>query len=299
MIKAICLRNFQSWDKLDMELAPITMIVGRGNTGKSAIVRAITYALTNQGGDAFIRDGAPSATVALELAGGPLIWRKPRGKGATYTLDGREYTKTGQSVPEDVAALGFRGIEIDKSLVLWPQLQGQFDGPFVIGESGSRVARILGQFTRLDVLVQAQLMARRDAEGHTKQSKTAQDHATQLQVQLDALPDTEALRASYDRLTTRSESIITAQRDAEAAESALQAYRRASAARDPGDLAARAAGVQEQYAAIADVEAALQAYRRDAGVALDRSVEAVAQLRAEQDAACRTLGLCEGCPYAD
>ena len=138
MITNLSLRNFQSHEKLDLEIEPITMFVGRGDAGKSAIKRAITYALQNRGGDGFIRLGKDACRVGITFDDTEfLMWEKKRGKGATYLTscvsngETLEYNKTGQTVPPEIVdQFRFRGIEIDKNTVIWPQLQGQHDRPY-------------------------------------------------------------------------------------------------------------------------------------------------------------------------
>src|SRR3990172_7353929 len=95
MLSHVSLRNFQSWKELDLELGRITVIVGRGNAGKSALLRALKYALTNKGGDGFIRHGQEEAVVGMAIDDHTLIWRKTKGKGGEYELDGNLFTKTG------------------------------------------------------------------------------------------------------------------------------------------------------------------------------------------------------------
>jgi len=313
MIERISLRNFQSWEKLDLDLAPVTMIVGRGNTGKSAIIRAVTYALTNQGGDAFIRNDAKEARVLIGFDDGTaLLWSKPRGKGAVYNVllpsrEEREYTKTGQTTPPEILdLLGIRPVEIDKNLTLWPQLSQQFDPPFIIGESGSRIARILGKFTRLDVLVQAQILARRDVADARRQAQAAEESAAHYKSQLDKLPNVDELKDRYDRVRKQYERVRELTGIATQIEAAIQTYRDAEAAAqagDPGDLAERASVLAGHFEHIGRAENALANLSRtvaslaDRGVAVDEASEHLAQLKQEYENLCQAQGICETCPW--
>ncbi len=308
MITSISLRNFQSWKKLDIDIAPITMFVGRGDAGKSAIKRAVTYSLQNKGGDGFIRLGEDACKVGITFDNASLLWTKKRGKGAVYhvIIDGEEleYNKTGQTTPQEIIDLfQFRGIEVDKNTVLWPQLQGQHDTPYIIGESGSKVARILGKFTKLDVLVQAQMLARRDAEACRKTAHLAEEQAAAAEQSLSELPNVEALKEAYGGLCRREADLDSQTVDLQEAEAAIQAYRHAKACRNPGSVANDAQSARALVGAVGNAEAALGDFRSavsrlaDAGHDVDGATERVEELRAEYETVCQEAGICESCPW--
>lgn len=313
MIKRVSVRNFQSWKKLDLDLAPITMLVGKGNSGKSALLRAVTAALTNAGGEDFIRHGANQAKVLLEFEDGhSLLWTKPRGKGATYHIeDGEggveEHTKTGQSVPVEIQEkFGFRPVEIDKAFDLWPQFKGPFDPPFLVFESGSRVARALGKLTRLDVFVQAQLNARREMDREQSEARVALEEADRRQQELDRLPDLDELRGKYDELRGIYERAEEKLATVTAGGEAIQAYRQASHSVPRGFFAKLDSKIQDTAEAISSglsVQGLVREYRQyvsdlaDSGCALDDAVERVAELTQEYHQACLEKGVCDTCPW--
>lgn len=312
MISHLSLRDFQSWRKLDLELAPITMIVGRGNTGKSAIVRAITYALTNQGGDGFIRFDAPQARVGIAFDDGlAVVWTKRRGAGAVYNMASpgeaaQEFTKTGQTVPPEVeAATRFRAIEVDKNYSVSPQLSQQFDKPFIVDESGSRTARILGKLTRLDVLVQAQVLCRRDRETTKRAGEQAQESVSYYGERLGALPDMAALRQAYLQARAQVQTARSlAEQSIEAAGAVLR-YQEASAAlalpvaaAAEALTAARAAVDRYEEARTArDDHAQAVVNHTDAALGLDSARELLAQNQRVYEEVCRKNGVCETCPW--
>lgn len=309
MINRVELRHFQSWRKLSLDLAPITMLVGKGNAGKTAIIRAITYALTNQGGEEFIRKGSGKAKVLIETPNASILWTKPRGKGATYHIEREgkvtELTKTGQTTPAEVVeASGFAPVEIDKGFSVWPQFHQQFDAPFLVFDSGSRVARILGKITKLDVFVQAQVLARREAEESSRAARTAGEALEGFQSELARLPDLDDLRGKYERAT---ELLRTAERSRETAASgraAIQAHRQVTATGTRlGELDTALANARSAYERAANASADYRSYRQlvsdlaDAGLGLDVATERLDELRAEYESACGEEQLCQTCPY--
>ena len=175
MITKVRIQNFQSIEDNTIEFGRLTVLVGAGDAGKSAVLRAIRAVLLNTGTDEDIREGEDAVLVELWLEDNQAIfWQKERGKGATYTLwsfveeppgkepPGKLFTKLGGKVPAEIAELlSINEIEIDSSTSLTPQLSDQFDPPFIVAESGSKKARILGKMTRLDMVVTAQMMCKR------------------------------------------------------------------------------------------------------------------------------------------
>lgn len=313
MIKRIRLKNFQSWKALDMALGPITMLVGRGNGGKTAIYRAITAALQNNGGDEGIRHGATKAQVLLDMDDGKsLLWTKGRGTGAVYHVedgeDVQEHTKTGQTTPEEIVnQFGFRPVELDKNLSIWPQFKDQWDKPFIVFESGSRVAKVLGKLTKLDVFVRAQMNARRAIDAAQAEARTAQDEAERRREDLEAMPDLVALRRDYDRITARHQRILASQAKTAEARETLQAHREAERI-----LATHAATEQayQTVQAASETLAEAVAYRghllelrqhvsavRTAETALTAAIGGFNELAIEYEGACQEKGVCATCPY--
>ena len=82
----------------------MTTIVGPSDAGKSALIRALAWVLTNRPkGDAFIRDGSDRVEVYVKVDGHKL--KRRRGKKNTYHLDGAVFTAFGVDVPDTIAQL--------------------------------------------------------------------------------------------------------------------------------------------------------------------------------------------------
>ena len=305
MITDLILENFQSWKSVQLELAEITVIVGKGDSGKSAILRAMIYALTNQGGDDFIRRGAARATVAMNVNGHSLVWEKARGKGGEYDLDGVKFTKTGQTVPAEIQeATGFRALEVDKNYSVMPNIHQQFDPPFLVFESGSRMARILGKLTKVDTLVTAQMLARKDLKAAQDALTAAQAHSAELREQLATLPDVEALRDEYNQVREAVQEATLAEAKAALAQLSVLSYREAtSAAIDYTGLAAQCERARSDLGVFDLASTARERYYHavagvaDAAIPLDSAVEELAELAALYKGGCEEQGVCLTCPW--
>lgn len=144
MIESLSLQNFQAHRRLRVEFGPgINTIVGRSDVGKSAIIRALRWAATNQpGGDQFVTTGTKGTTVTLHVDG-HVIKRKRGGSVNSYHLDGEEYKSFGRGVPGPVVTV------LNMGGVCW---QGQHDAPFWFSETGGEVARKLNSVVNLAII---------------------------------------------------------------------------------------------------------------------------------------------------
>lgn len=146
MIERLLIQNFQAHDKLKIDFDPgITSIVGPSDAGKSAILRALRWAATNQpGGGAFVRQGTPGATVRLMVDGHTITRRRnATGDVNEYALDGQTYRAFGRGVPEPIERL------LNIGDVCW---QGQHDAPYWFANTAGEVSRQLNAIVNLGII---------------------------------------------------------------------------------------------------------------------------------------------------
>jgi energy-coupling factor transporter ATP-binding protein EcfA2 len=198
MLTRLKVTNYQSISEADLALGALNVIVGPGNLGKSALLRALSALIFNQTGADFIRKGTTHCQVMVELEGRRIIWDKDAKGGASYAQEGigdvtdhQEYRKLAGAVPEELTALlGIRSIDIDKGFSVAPQIHDQYDQPLLLMESAGKVARALAQMTKLAVLVEAQVASARDLR-RAKQDVGRYDQIIEgLKTHLAALVDT-------------------------------------------------------------------------------------------------------------
>lgn len=208
MFRSITLTDFQSHQSTHLPLGPFTVIVGSSSSGKSAVVRALRLVAENARGVSYVRQGAKTTRVALEIAGSEpvldasTVVTVERGKTVSaYTLavagmhaEPVVFTKCASGVPDAVAA----ALEVGDSK-LW--VAGQFDRPFLLDETGAEVARVLGKLTNVNMIYSAV------RETNRRASEARRTH-TARSAELD-----EAARAigKYASLPARLESGRTAE----------------------------------------------------------------------------------------
>jgi DNA repair ATPase RecN len=255
-LKTIQISNFQSIKDATIELGRLTVLVGPGDAGKSAILRAFRAVCLNDGNDEDIRHGEKKTQVTLTFEDGTVIeWWKDKGKGGCYRAFGQEYNKTGGAVPEDIAKyLGIGQIEIDSTSELTPQLSDQHDSPFVLWETGSKRARILGKATRLDTVVSAQMSCKKEIDQARRESGEAATTLVEVEERLKALPNyqtiEQGLAAAEGDLSTITSSIQRAERAQELANQIAAVRSRGATTFDVAPLRGR---LQEAGEALARV----------------------------------------------
>lgn len=184
------IRNFQSIKDTEFEINGFTVIVGRNNTGKSAVVRAVDAALSNRAGTEFIRNGEKQCEVGIEREGLDIKWKK--GSSSSYLVNGESFTKLNRAVPKTIQDAGFRKLEID-DLKLNPLLAPQFFELFLLDESGSTVTNALSSIYNLDTisiaddLCQKQLRSVKNLLGTREEDLSAVDHDIEKYKDIDSL----------------------------------------------------------------------------------------------------------------
>ena len=132
--------NFQSIEHAQLEFVPgINIIVGQSNSGKTAILRAISALLTNPSyGKTFIKHNETKATVKCEYGGVSCSWSKSAKGGTVYNVNGEEYSKVGTS--DITAYLPKSGFVVDGGNVA--NIEGEWDIPFPFGLSPAETFQV-------------------------------------------------------------------------------------------------------------------------------------------------------------
>jgi len=152
----IKIQNFQKHKEFNLNIDhPITLIVGETNAGKSAILRAIKWLVTNRPlGDAFRRKGGREVKVEIEVGGNQrnsfsgylpdkVIRLKSKGRNE-YWLNDIKFEAVGTDVPK----------EIQEVLNLNPEVnfQDQFDAPFLLSKTSWERTQFLWELTGQELI---------------------------------------------------------------------------------------------------------------------------------------------------
>jgi hypothetical protein len=164
-LKLLRVNNFQRIKSLEVPFGSVTAIVGESEVGKSCAFRGLESLILNAKGNKFIRKGASSCSVYAETDKGSVEWVKKKTGSATYNVvlgDRKETFTKAEALPALAKeVLGLSEVEFgDTKLMV--NLQGQFVPPFLLFESGTTVAKVLGKFTKLDEIYAAIRVANKD-----------------------------------------------------------------------------------------------------------------------------------------
>lgn len=164
----VVVKNYQSIADATLEVEGFTAVTGKTNTGKSALVRALSAACYGHPGDHYVREGKDQAAVGMWLDDGTeLKWykvptgKKSPGRETMLVINGQKHTKLGKEHHLVTEPLGFKTIDTTlKSLR--PQVAGQWDGVFLLAENESTVAEAFKVLGRGDVVAKARDLAKKD-----------------------------------------------------------------------------------------------------------------------------------------
>lgn len=183
LISSLAISNFQAHAKLKLDnIRPITTFVGRSNSGKSAVIRAIIWLITNKpGGTAHIKHGETKCRVRVDFdAGETSIVRLREGRKNVYKLNGVELANLGADVPDTVS----RAINVAPA-----SIQQQHDAPFMLGLSPKQLATTINRLAGLDVADKFMAAARTSAREAKATAKATAAELADAEQALAAIPD--------------------------------------------------------------------------------------------------------------
>lgn len=212
-IKSLTLRDFQSHEKSTFNFDKgLNVLVGVSNVGKSSISRALSLILFNAWDKSWVRFGARYCHVGLETSTGVLVVREKGEKVNKYILtlpeDGipRTFESFGTVVPEEIQkALNIHATHIDSTDTLNLNFAGQMDALFLLSQTGSYRAKVLGKLsgaTYLDHAIHELNLEKRQV---TSKKNDINDDISRLKVEIDKFSAIEA----YSDIISKFELGIT------------------------------------------------------------------------------------------
>ena len=149
-------KNFQTSKDTTLEVKGFTVVVGKSNTGKTSILRAVEASMFNDSITGCIRYGEKAASVDVEMEGLSYSWEKGEAKNdyTVTTKDGvKEYSKVGFQRPDEIEEAGFREFRMDgEQYPIRPQFAEWHSPIFLLNKTGKVVTELMASVTRLDVI---------------------------------------------------------------------------------------------------------------------------------------------------
>ena len=196
------IKNFQSISDTSFEVDGFTVIVGKNNKGKSAIVRAIDAALSNRLGNNFIKWGKLETQIKLEKDDLDITWTK--GETTSYEIKRGEekkkpYTSLKGAVPSPILEAGFRKMQIaDEKLN--PLVAHQFEELFLINRSGPFVTETLSTLYDLNVINDADSLCQKKLKAAKGLLKTRQTDAEAVAESIENFKGLDEVKIQFESI---------------------------------------------------------------------------------------------------
>ena len=181
-INSIEIKNFQSHEdtKLDFHRG-LNVIVGRSDSGKTAILRAIKWVFYNDPPPgSLIRHGAKEMSVRIEFNTGAVVtrlWSSRENKYILIKSTGEEIVleKFNRTVPfEIIQEINIQKVELGSSVKNGINIAEQLDGPFLLTESASVRASAIGRLIGVNFIDDALRDVIKDNKNNSKKLKEAE-----------------------------------------------------------------------------------------------------------------------------
>lgn len=155
----ISIKNFQSIQDINLKIDGFTVVVGQSNIGKSAIRRAIDFALFSNWSKSYVRNGEKDCFVSIKKDN--VVLSKTKGKSNTTEINGIVYEKSGSGVSEEFGNFGIKKLETtdDEYNIM---ISSQLDRLFLSSFSDTEQHKVLNSILETSTYEEALRMVNAD-----------------------------------------------------------------------------------------------------------------------------------------
>ena len=204
MLDKLIISNFQSHRDSTLEFHPgVNVIVGSTDSGKTAVIRALRWALYNKPGGTAFRSNWGGDTEVVLVTKDAIVQRQRSDKHNIYILNNVEFKAFGNDVPEPIQ----EALNMDET-----NIQQQLDSPFLISLPPGQVAAYFNKIARLDQIDLGIKNAQSNITGIASDIKADEQRIEELDANLKTYEYLDWAEADIEVLERRqSELIQTAQ----------------------------------------------------------------------------------------
>ncbi|AIC94763.1 AAA family ATPase [Shouchella lehensis] len=203
---SVRLENFQSHLDTVLSLSKgLNVVVGQSDSGKTAVLRGIRWALFNQPrGTDFLKVGADFVRVTIEFENGHTLVRERTSSKNRYIIKkkGEEdlvLEGFGSSVPEEVLnAHQMRPFRIDADHEWQLQIAQQLEGPFLLEQTGSIRAKTIGRMSGAHYLDMAIRDTSKDVSQLTQRVKWKEQELEAAEKELEPFKPLDQAKQQLD-----------------------------------------------------------------------------------------------------
>lgn len=189
-IKRIILDNFQSYKHEIIDLKPgLNLILGSSDSGKSAILRAISFVIYNYPrNNTLIHEGTTETQVALEFSDNTKVTRIKGEKNSYIAVTPDNQTiildKIDKTIPDEIKALLHYPPEDDLNGFI--SYADQFAKMFLVDLSPTDLPRSLSSLTGIEILEESAKQLMQNYKAIEKQTKNDENNLVKLLNELGA-----------------------------------------------------------------------------------------------------------------
>ena len=219
MIKSLEIKNIQSHKDSRLELSPgINALIGSSNNGKSAILRALNWAVNNRplGVEVLLSNWAYDSkgkqneemSVTVKKGNSTLIRRKTKSENE-YVIDGEVLEAIKTDVPEEVRKF---------FMLSETNMQKQQDAPFLLSLSSGKIAEYFNRIVRLDIIDRVLSNAESSRRKMKNQLESSESQEKKLEKELEKfewIDSVEKLIEKIKMLNSKSEELSETKDDLE------------------------------------------------------------------------------------
>lgn len=157
-ISALTLKNVQSHKASVLTLHPLfNIVIGSSNSGKSTLIRSLLFQFTGLWSKSYVRFGSKDSEVITEFDNGVTVERVRGSVNKASKIDAlgvrTDFSGFGDTLPIDISsAFGVTPFRIDKDKAIDLNVSMQHDPLFLLKETGSYCAKILGRLSGLHLI---------------------------------------------------------------------------------------------------------------------------------------------------
>lgn len=225
----VVLENFQGFERGEFDLSPhLNILVGVSNVGKSSVARALSLVLYNQWDKSWCRHGAKFCRITLETSTGITVIREKGEKVNRYILRSPDSPELflesfGTTTPGQIQnALKIHEVQIDTTDKLNLNLAGQMDALFLLSQTGSYRAKVLGKLSGATYLDHAIRELNKDRRRITAEKDAEAKSAGELKIQVDKFSAVESFSGEISNLEARLVSLAASEQRVEQIRSLLE-----------------------------------------------------------------------------
>lgn len=219
MIKSLEIKNVQSHKDSKLVFSPgINALVGTSNNGKSAVLRALMWAITNRplGTEILLSNWAYDSkgkqceemSVTVEKGNSTLIRRKTKTDNE-YIIDDEVLEAIKTDVPEQVKNF---------FLLSETNIQKQQDSPFLLSQSSGKIAEYFNRIVRLDIIDRVLSNAESSRRKMKNQLESSENQEQKLQKEFEKfewIDSVEKLIEKIKLLNSKGEELSEIKEDLE------------------------------------------------------------------------------------